>query len=300
MSYREFIINELSKTGLKPNSIKLYSIKLNKLHKDLKIEDINNEFLNDYNKIIEYLDSLKSVDDKLANLNAIIKILDNNELKLKYIELRTDLNKIKFDNYKDNIKSNNFVDYQELLDISKNVNFSSKNIKEILNDILLYISVRYPIRLQLSNIRIIKNKKNIKPDINYIYITVKKAQLIMQDFKNINSLGKTIIDIDNEDFIIIKEYLKFMKHFIDNQEFLLYNYHNKLIPYTSDIYARTLKTILNKKLNKDLTMNDIRKSYETNLINSDLYKTLTNNEKDIMHKRLLHSMGIAHRIYNKV
>jgi len=302
MSYKEFIIEELKKTGLKPNSIKLYSIKLNKLFNDLQITEINNDFLKDEDKIIKYINNLKSNDDKLAYLNSIIKVLsDNKELKERYINLRNNSNKIKFDKYKNNLKTSNFTEYEELLNISKNVNFNTMDVKSVLYDFLTYISVRYPMRLILSNIRITKTIKDIQPDINYIYVSNKDVKFILQDFKNIKSFGKTVIKLDIEDAKVVKEYLKYMKKYIDNQEFLLYNFHNKIIPFSSpDIYARVLKRTLKDKLQKDLTMNDIRKSYESNLINSDKYKTLTNNEKDILHKRLLHTTNIAHSIYNKV
>ena len=55
-----------------------------------------------------------------------------------------------------------------------------------------------------------------------------------------------------------------------------------------------------KYLNKELTINDIRKIYETNLINSPRYKSLSLKNKEEEHHKLLHSFTTAHTSYNKI
>ena len=50
----------------------------------------------------------------------------------------------------------------------------------------------------------------------------------------------------------------------------------------------------------NITVNDIRKSYETYNINSSFYNTLTNKQKQDIHFKILHNMNTAHSIYNKI
>ena len=296
MSYRDLIKKELENKGLKPASIKLYSIKLNKLYNELKGTNNTNDHLNNKRLVMNYINKLNSTDDKLAYLNSIIKFVNNND----YIEERNKLNKIKIDKYKNNIQSDDFINYKELLNISPKPDFT-KDPQTVLNDMLLYISIRYPMRLALQSIKIVRNKKQIVANQNYLYITSKAMKFVMQDFKNVNSLGKQEIDIDTDDKQVIKDYLKYLSKYLPNVEYLLYNYYNGILPFSSsDIYSRNLKRLLQQKLNKDLTMNDIRKAYESDLIQSDRYRKMTNKEKDKAHLRLLHTTEIAQSVYNKI
>lgn len=300
MEYRSIIKEELSKTGLKPASVKLYSIKLNKLYNILKGKDNNNNHLLNKSNVMEFINALSSVDDKLAYLNSIIKIINNESLKNYYTNERNNLNKQKFDKYKNNVQSDDFINYDRLLDVAYKPDFT-QDIKTVLNQMLVYMSVRYPIRLSLWNIKIAKSKKDIKPNENYLYITTKTMKFIMQNFKNIDSMGPQEIDIEKEDQIIIRNYLKYLSQYLSKVEYLLYNYYNKILEISStDMYARILKRLLNKRLNREITMNNIRHAYESKLMQSDEYKNMTNAEKEKAHLRLLHTGHIAEMVYNKV
>lgn len=291
---------KILEVDLKPSSVKLYNIKLNKLHKELGNNANNIKYLLDTKKVMTYLNGLNSNDDKLAYLNAILKVITNKKVADYYKEQRNKFNKIKLDNYKNNVKNDNFIDYQELLKYSPKPNFND-DLEKVINDMVLYISVRYPMRLSLYNIRIARSKKNISNNLNYLYITNKDVKFLMNDFKNIDSMGAVEIEVNEEDKQLIKDYLKFLTNNNVKTEFLLYNYYKGVIPFSStDMYSRKLKKLLNNIFNADLTMNDIRKSYETNLIQSDKYKTMTNNEKIKQHQKLLHTPFMANLAYNKV
>lgn len=102
----------------------------------------------------------------------------------------------------------------------------------------------------------------------------------MNDFKNVKSFHKYEFDLDEEDFPVIKSYLKKIQTILPKQEYVLYNYYQGIIPFSSpDIYSKKLKKLLKNKFEKDLTMNDIRRSYESELINSDRYKSMTNEQQ---------------------
>lgn len=301
----ESFIKLLEEADLSKSSIKLYNIKLRQLDNKFNIsdKDILLESKLQYLDILKFIDSLKTNDNKLAYLNALIKYMDlikADRYKDIFVEERTKLNKIKFKSYDNNIKSSNFVDYKILLSGSQDVDDMS--IKNTLETFLLFLSIRYPIRLSLWNMRITKSKKNIDDNKNYLFIKSNGGySFIMNDFKNVQSFGKYEFDLDKEDFPVIKNYLKKISTVMPKQEFLLYNYYNGIIKFSSpDIYSLKLKKLLKYKFKKDLTMNDIRRSYESELINSDRYKSMTNEQKKREHSKLLHSDNIARLCYNKV
>ena len=299
MDYKNKIAQELANYGLKPASVKLYSNKLNVLHDKLGITDFIDE--NMMKKILEFIENL-GLDNQLAYLNSITKINKNGETNEVLIEKRKGLNQKKFENYKNNIKSKSFVNYKELLAMTNDTNFDECSIDKCLNKFLLYFSVRYPIRLSLWNLRIAKNKKDMDMNKNYILIKPKQSTIYMNDFKNVRSMGPTQILVNKTDNEVVQKYMKKIKIFDRNPEFLLNNWiHGHMVQFSSsDLYSKRLKLLLKDKLDTDISMNDIRRSYETNLIGSDEYRQMTNKQQEEEHKKLLHGKAISHLVYNKV
>lgn len=299
MDYKNWITNELTNYGLKPMSVKLYANKLNILHNKLGITGYVDK--KTMESILDFIKDL-GLDNRLAYLNAITKINKNDQTNEVFIDKRRELNQEKFTNYKNNVKSKSFVDYNELLAISNDTNFDNCSIDKCLNKFLLYFSIRYPIRLSLWNLRIAKNVKDMDTDKNYILIKPKQSIIYMNDFKNVKSMGPTQIVINKTDNEVVQRYIKKIKIFDKNPKFLLYNWiRGNLVPFSSsDIYSKRLKLLLKEKLDKAISMNDIRRSYETNLIQSDEYKQMTNEEQEKEHEKLLHGKNISHLVYNKV
>lgn len=297
-------IKLLEDADLSKSSIKLYNIKLRQLDDKFNIsnKDVLEESKLQYLDILEFIESLKTNDNKLAYLNAMIKYMDlikANRYKDIFVDERNKINKLKFKSYDNNIKNCNFLDYKILLAGTQDID--NMTIKSTLETFMLFLSVRYPIRLSLWNMRIARSKKNIDETKNYLFIKNKGYSFIMNDFKNVKSFGKYEFDLDEEDFPVIKNYLKKISTILPKQEFLLYNYYQGIIPFSSpDIYSKKLKKLLKDKFEKDLTMNDIRRSYESELIQSDRYKNMTNEQQKKEHAKLLHSTSVARLCYNKV
>jgi len=285
---KDYFINLLSQYNLKPQSIKLYSIKLNNINNWINVTT-EDSIRKNINKIIKFIGNIQNINDKLAYLNALIKICTD-ELILNRLKLvRDDLNRTKFNNYKENKKTINFISYDKILEAC--------TPDTTINGFLLYFSVRYPVRLSLWNIRIVKTLKSMNSTDNFIYIKKNSSSLYMNDFKNVNSMGRIIIPVDHDDHIILLKYLKSLS----NPVYLLYN-NNQCTPFKNkDQYSRKFKQLLNHALNTEkLTMNDVRRSYESWYIQSDTYKNMENKQKDKIHERLLHTTNTAHSIYNKV
>lgn len=296
-------IKLLEDADLSKSSIKLYNIKLRQLDDKFNIsnKDVLEESLQ-YLDILGFIDSQKTNDNKLAYLNAIIKYIDiikADRYRNIFVDERNKINKLKFKSYDNNIKNCNFVDYKILLAGSQDID--TMTIKSTLETFMMFLSIRYPIRLSLWNMRITKQKKNIDETKNYLFIKNRGFSFIMNDFKNVKSFGKYEFDLDEQDWQVVKNYLKKISNVMPKQEYVLYNYHQGIIPFSSpDIYSKKLKKLLKNKFEKDLTMNDIRRSYETELIQSDRYKNMTNEQKKREHAKLLHSASVARLCYNKV
>lgn len=297
-------IKLLEDADLSKSSVKLYNIKLRQLDDKFNIsnKDVLEESKLQYLDILEFIDSKKTNDNKLAYLNAMIKYMDiikADRYKDIFVDERNKINKLKFKSYDNNIKNCNFVDYKILLAGTQYVD--DITIKSTLETFMMFLSVRYPIRLSLWNMRITKNKKNIDNTKNYLFIKNKGYSFIMNDFKNLRSFGKYEFDLDEQDWPVIKNYLKKISTILPKQEFVLYNYYQGIIPFSSpDIYSKKLKKLLKDKFEKDLNMNDIRRSYESELINSERYKSMTNEQQKKEHAKLLHSASVARLCYNKV
>ena len=66
-----------------------------------------------------------------------------------------------YERYKNNIKPDNFIEYSKLLDITQPPDFKNDSIKEVVDKMTLYIAVRFPLRLSLYDLTIIKNLNNV-------------------------------------------------------------------------------------------------------------------------------------------
>lgn len=195
-------------TSLKPASIKLYSIKLKQLDKELGNNDNNLNYLLNTKNVMDYIVKLNSTDDKLATLNSILKVIKNDKATRYYQKVRNDLNKVKFDTYKNNTKCDEFVDYKILLDATPAPDFNS-SVEQIINDMMLYISIRHPMRLILWDINIVRNK-NLMTDTNknYLYITNNSMSFVLNNFKNVGQMGQQTVKVFDNDAKIIRSYIK--------------------------------------------------------------------------------------------
>lgn len=306
MTYRELVREYIKKVNdeFAHNTYKLYSTKLDQLNRDINNNnefDDKFEYLYNYNKVFEYVKQFKT-DNSLAFLNAIIIIIKDKPLLKIYKEKRDEYSKIKKEKYLNNERSPNFTEYKDLLEKTNIISFSNMNVKEAVKKFLLYMAVRYPIRLELHDLPIIRVKKNTNPNKNYFYISNNRMEIIMNSFKNVKSFGKTIIVIDKVDEDIIKKYLKFLTfNKIKHMNLIENVIGDEVFPISQITLAKKLKVELNKLFkNRNLTMNSLRQSYETDLICRDDYKTMTNLEKTKFHNRLLHNMESAFKNYNKV
>lgn len=173
----------------------------------------------------------------------------------------------------------------------------------ILDYMILMITINHPLRADYYDMNVkyeIDNTNN-----NFILVKDDSVELHMNYYKNSTKYKNTNIQILNEhaynnimNFIKLYEYLYKRK-----PEKLLYRPKAKLqcrpIKERQN-YLNIVKNTIYHYTNKNISINTIRKIYETDLIQSEKYKYMTNAEKEEEHQKLLHSRHIANDIYNKV
>ena len=139
-----------------------------------------------------------------------------------------------------------------------------------------------PLRLTYSNMEIINNPKDIKPKTNYLLITGKfKKQFILQDFKNVEKLGKVQIAIPKELNLVINLYLKYHS----GNDFLL---NTRGFKMSSNSLGKFLMKIFGVNLNL------IRKAHVNDVLDADKLQ-----KEQEFHKSMLHTGAVAKKIYLK-
>lgn len=239
MSLEELI--KKKRPNISDNTLKSYVNCLKKIKSDLKIEGElkNATFLHDTDKLIEYIDNHKKITTKKNKLTCIIVGLDaDKDFKNKYktIEIYQKLLKSLNDDYnmflstqtKTATQRKNWIEYEELVNIANNLVNSVKKYKtrddlnklemsELQNAVLLKTHLVFPIRNDLSEVKIINNidyeklteKEQLKH--NWLLKTGKKMKLIFNNFKNAKRLGSKEYDVPRNLVNLYNIWFKFNK-----------------------------------------------------------------------------------------
>lgn len=290
-----------SDDSITESSKKLYIKHLNNLFKNLnsnKITDLNNN-----EKIIEFIESkFDNLNTKKAFINSILKYLSlkkaNKTIISNYKNYSDKLNKEIRENYKNNkITEDNFIHYEELLKIPDMINIDS--LKGLVDWFFIWLTINFPKRLDYYNLPI--EKYNINKEYNYVdYKDIDTLHFYFNDFKNIKSFGKYDFIIKSPEVEIYMEKLKELYN--DDVKYLYLNYKdNKITNFKSkDEYSKNIKNIIYNIIGKKVNNTIIRRSYTSYIMEREDYKHLTNDEKEKIHNKLLHTYNTANSIYNKV
>ena len=301
MDFKEII--QKARPNLKNNSLTNYINNLKKLNDNTDFKSVS--FLKNTDEIIKKLAHYKDT-TKRNYLNSIIVILNaisSDEYKKEiefYNKQLVDTNKLINDNYEKKEftadEKKKYINLQGLQSIFKTIDdkvkkqhFEDKiNINESQRKLILeYLiaglyTLTPPLRLTYSNMEIINNPKDIKPKTNYLLITGKfKKQFILQDFKNVEKLGKVQIAIPKELNLVINLYLKYHS----GNDFLL---NTRGFKMSSNSLGKFLMKIFGVNLNL------IRKSHVNDVLDIDKLK-----KEEEFHKNMLHTGSVAKKIYMK-
>lgn len=303
-----------TKTNLSQSSINIYKNRLLKIKNDLDIKSNTINFLNDFNFIKNYLTTNYNTPNTIKSyLSAIIKIIEfNNKIntlsKEKYLEFRKELqNSIEQVNMNNIIKKEDTVSLDKLKSIyTFNYPFdnSKQYIKKLNDNLLLYIHINYPKRLDYMNLHL-----NYFDDIhkheypNYLEVNKKNIILYLSKYKTAKTYGPYIKQFDNFTYDLINRYITEFNTIYGYKPKLLFYHYIKGEPkmFTDKRSWSTYIThLLEMRTGKHLTNNDLRKIYETDYIRDPDYKNKTNAEKQLFSNDLQHSHATAIKDYYKI
>lgn len=293
---------------IKDNSLRAYLISLRKMNDNKALENLT--FLKDYDKIIEFLEKFK-LPTKRNYISAILVVLraynkrSYDEVLQKYRDYLTALNE-QYNNevytHKKNLtQKENWTDLKSLkkglrlyqnkirdLDLFKKDKLNSKQLNIIQQYLVVALyTLQPPVRLNYSDMKIIKNEDEIKEGKNYLLNKSRnKKQFIFQDYKTSKKHGKITQPINKELNTIINKWLKVNK--TDN--FLIDQKGNSM-------NANQLGKFITKAFDftgKKITLNLLRHIYISENIDLEAIKKGQQLAKD-MH----HSTGVQ-EMYAKV
>lgn len=254
---------------LSSSSIETYKTKFKKLNDDKPIRNIN--FILEMDKIKEKIAHLKPntqrtyyiaicsvlkclINDKQANkkivniYNQYSKILDEYNLKLKDQTNKTET------------EGENWISQDNLKEIYDNLKLKHRENPRAFQDYLI-LSLYYLIPPRRNKdyvlLKVIANYNDKLPN-DYNYIDMKNKKFYFNNYKTAKKYNQQVVDIPNELFNIISEYIKTLK--IKFNDYLLYDI-NSNNPLNSN-NAMTL--LLNKIFKKKISSSMLRKLYLTN------------------------------------
>lgn len=293
---------------IKDNSLRAYLISLRKMNENKALENLT--FLKDYENIIKFLEKFK-LPTKRNYISSILVVLraynkrSYDDVLQKYREYLTGLNE-EYNNevytHKKNLnQKENWTDLKSLkkglrlyqtkirdLDLFNKDKLNSKQLNIIQSYLVIALyTLQPPVRLNYSDMKIIKNEDQIEEGKNYLLNKSRnKKQFIFQDYKTSKKHGKIIQPINKELNTIINKWLKVNKtdNFLIDQKGHPMN-SNQLGKFITKAFDFT---------GKKITLNLLRHVYISENIDLEAIKKGQQLAKD-MH----HSTGVQ-EMYAKV
>ena len=218
---------------IKDNSLRAYLISLRKMNKNEALTDL--KFLKDYDTIITFLEKFK-LPTKRNYISSILVVLraynksSYDEVLMRYREYLTGLNKeynTEIYTHQKNVKQKE--NWSDLATLKKGLRLYQNKIRDLdlflkdklnskqLNIIQSYLvialyTLQPPVRLNYSNMKIIKKESEIEKDKNYLLNSSRnKKTFIFQDYKTSKQHGRINQPINKDLNTIINKWLKVNK-----------------------------------------------------------------------------------------
>ncbi len=289
---------------IKDNSLRAYLISLRKMNENKALENLT--FLKDYENIIKFLEKFK-LPTKRNYISSILVVLraynkrSYDDVLQKYREYLTGLNE-EYNNevytHKKNLnQKENWTDLKSLkkglrlyqtkirdLDLFNKDKLNSKQLNIIQSYLVIALyTLQPPVRLNYSDMKIIKNEDQIEEGKNYLLNKSRnKKQFIFQDYKTSKKHGKIIQPINKELNTIINKWLKVNKtdNFLIDQKGHPMN-SNQLGKFITKAFDFT---------GKKITLNLLRHVYISENIDLEAIKKGQQLAKDMHHSPQLQEM----------
>ena len=272
---------------------KTYIQKLNLIKKKYFPDTENFDWIK---KSIEVIKKIKSDDLSDSSKKLFFNALYSVSHDPNYHKEIFSFGKLIDDKVKENkVKPEKLKEYVSLKELKKIVPLVTDLQDKLL--ISLYV-LQPPLRNDYAGVKLLKKNKPYaeRAKGNYMVMRPKSWMFYLNEYKNVAQFGpqkyKYSTKFNPEIYKILLE-----SYEVNPREYLI----EKRAGYAmsdGDISKR-IPMITKKYINKTLSINDIRKIYETDLINSQQYKSMNFKQKEAEHRKLLHSFTTAHSTYHK-
>lgn len=282
---------------IKDNSLRAYLISLRKMNKNQALTNLT--FLKDYERIIKFLDKFKLPTKRnyISSILVVLRAYNNegyDEVLQRYREyltgLNADYNKFLQSHEKNVKQKENWSDLATLkkglrlyqnkirdLDLFNKDKLNSKQLNIIQSYLVIALyTLQAPVRLNYSNMKIIKNEDEVEEGKNYLLNTSRnKKTFIFQDYKTSSKHGRINQPINKDLNTIINKWLRVNKtdNFLIDQKGHAMN-ANQLGKYISKSFDFT---------GKKITLNLLRHIYISQSIDLDAIKKAKELAKSMHH-----------------
>jgi len=253
-------------------SVNTYDKQLTKIYKDLgnKGEVKNTKYLQNFDKVEKYIDDISKITTKKNKLTAIIVGIDadksfkgKDDLKDKYQKKLKGLN----DEYNDFLKKQvktptqekNWIEYSDMVDIANDLvkkvkGFKTKDklekheFEELQNAILLKTHLEFPIRNDLSEVKVIELEKYEKLNETeqnkhnwLIKYPKNKMVFVLNNFKNSKKIGSKKYDVPKKLVNLYKIWFKFNK-----SDYFLVSKRDRMLPINGNTQTKYFNSLFHK------------------------------------------------------
>ena len=311
-AFISYVNERLDKTTLSPQTKKLYLSRLVGLRMLMKSSAKTLSFVKNIDKVMEVLDSQSlSIGNKRNTFAAIIKVITVKKLKAFYTEKMRTINAKEFEIAGKNQLSTRQqqsvggVKFTDLGDVSGNILKALKkpislNEKYVLKQLyvlsLLLLKEQFLPRLDYKDVKVIYTKEFLHPTQNQLLMG-EELTMYINTHKNKSKIGSISFVLNKEVAKAIKEWVTFKNDV--NTEYLFFNKRTNK-PYDSKRFSDLIAQVFVKFFGKRLTINNIRLLRENHIQSNPLYQSLSENDKEALHKQLFHSKSVATRFYRKI
>lgn len=299
---------QVARPNARESTIKAYVAVLTKMKKDFKSDDF--KFLEDYEKVMEYLNKSKLTTIK-NKLTAIIVFMKAKKKDTdKYQKKLEELSKKYMEHLKDQTKTDtqekNWVEYDELKKLSdtllqdikplkKKEKLNKKEYDTLQQAVILATYLVFPIRNDYADMMVIKKKdlKKVSENKNYLVLDKNKKYFHINNYKTSKSLGSKILEVPKHLNKILNVWLN------HNTSGYFLTQTDMETPMNPNNITKYLNKIFKKHLGKNISSSMIRHIS----ISKDLQDKKTIREQEEEKKqaedKYMHSQSMNH-LYRKV
>lgn len=272
-------VKELTKDRTKTYQKTLFSAIIRLIDDEELIKTYKSEIGSKMEKIIDEQKEgkLNKKEKKLLKKEGEDKLLSNKDLTKIITKIKKDIKKYT----KDNNSREEYITKQYLL----------------LSTLLLKLNI-LP-RNDYANMLVVNSKDKVNNDHNWLIVTsLTDMKMIFKKFKNVAKLGEIEIKIPKSIAKVIADWLRYREYEEQDNFWLLFNKFRNT-HYNTSRFTELVQRMFSRYLEKPLSMNQLRKIRENDIISNPKYQKANLKQKERIHKKLFHSKGIAELYYHK-